>query len=49
MYNESGTQINLLKHLEKAKANKPIDIPVMADMRDYGLGMLKLRVCALRK
>lgn len=49
MLGEDGREINLLKKLRKARVNEAIDVPVVVDMREQGLGMRKLRICALRK
>jgi hypothetical protein len=45
----SGNKMDLLKKIKKAKASEAMDIPIAADLKEYGLGMRKLRVCALRK
>ena len=49
MYLGNGGRADLLKLFRKAPANKAIDIPVTVDLSDYGQGMRKMRVCAVRK
>jgi hypothetical protein len=49
MYLGSGEAADPLKLLRKAKANEAVDIPVYVDLSGYGLGMRRVRVCALRK
>jgi hypothetical protein len=49
VYDEHGKKIDLLRRLGKAKVNRAADIPVAVDLGKHGLGMQKMRVCALRK
>jgi len=49
MYCDSGKKVDLLNILKRAKKNKAIDIAIFVDLSDYGLGMRKMRVCALKK
>ena len=49
MYLDNGEKVDLLKRLSEAKTNEAVGIPVSVDLSDYGLGMRKMRVCALKK
>jgi hypothetical protein len=49
MHSDGGARVDLLKRLASAKANEAMDIPVTVDLSGCGLGMRKVRVCALRK
>jgi hypothetical protein len=49
LYSDDGERVDLPKLLAAADANKPVDIPVSVDLIDYGLGMRKMRICALKK
>jgi hypothetical protein len=49
MYSDNGERIDLLKLLEVAETNDAINIPVHVDLSSYGLGMKRIRVCALKK
>jgi len=49
VYDDLGKKIDLLRRLGKAKVNQAADIHVMVDLSKHGLGMRKMRVCALRK
>jgi hypothetical protein len=49
MYSANRERVDLLKLLATAEANIAIDIPVLVDLSDYGLGMRQVRVCALKK
>jgi len=49
MYFENGKPIDLPKLLAAAETNNAVDVPVFVDLNQYGLGMKKMRVCALRK
>jgi hypothetical protein len=49
MYLENGEKADLLKLLSETGTNEAVDIPVYVDLSDYGLGMKKMRVCALKK
>jgi hypothetical protein len=49
MYLDNGERADLLKLLSEVETNEAVDIPVYVDLSDYGLGMKKMRVCALRK
>jgi hypothetical protein len=49
VYDESGERIDLLKKIKKAKVHRAIGIPVSVDLSRHGMGMQRLRVCALRK
>jgi hypothetical protein len=46
---EEGEKIDLLREIKKAKVNQAVDIPVIVDLTKHGMGMQKLRICALRK
>ena len=49
MYLDNGEKADLLKLLAAAETNEAFDIPVSVDLNEYGLGMKKMRVCALKK
>ena len=49
MYLDNGEKADLLKLLSEAGTNEALDIPVSVDLSNYGLGMKKMRVCALKK
>ena len=49
MYLDNGAKADLLKLLAVAETNEAVDIPVSVDLSEYGLGMKKMRVCALKK
>jgi hypothetical protein len=48
-YLDSGEQADLLALLKGARENEAADIHVSIDLSGYGLGMRRMRVCALRK
>jgi hypothetical protein len=49
MCSEDGSDIGLAKMLASARDGEVLDIPVCADLRKHGLGIVKLRVCAMKK
>jgi hypothetical protein len=49
VFSAKGTEIDLLKWIKSVKANEAAEIPVFVDLGCYGLGMRKLRICALKK
>ena len=49
MHSGDGEKMDLLGRLRNAKANEAVDIPVAVDLSGYGLGMVGMRVCAIRK
>ena len=49
MYLDNGERADLPCLLAAAETNKAFDIPVTVDLSKYGLGMERMRVCALKK
>ena len=49
MYSTTNEKIDWNNMLKAAEANEAIDIPVYVDLSEYGLGMRKMRICALKK
>jgi hypothetical protein len=49
MYLDNGERADLLKLLTDMGTNEAVDIPVSVDLSDYGLGIKRMRVCALKK
>jgi len=49
MYLDNGERADLLKLISETETSETVDIPVSVDLSDYGLGMKKMRVCALKK
>jgi hypothetical protein len=49
LYAADATRLDLAQKLKAVCANRPVEIPVFVDLSRHGLGMRRMRVCAVRK